>query len=368
MNLLFFAGGTYFAGMENALLGLMSCLQSRGHHIEAIVNYWNDGVFPTKLDAEGIRFHPLKLGKLTRSKPKWTIAALRDMPSAGREFKRIIKAMSAHAVIHVDIVQALTSMMWVPRNVSNIMYVHTEPGPQFFSLAGRLTTSRMRGTIGVSEFIVARLRKLACKRPVRVVYNGISVPETKIRGQKCSEHVRILIVGRISNQKRHKLLIDALKLLPPENRSKMELVVFGKSDNEPIDYLKDYIDRAGLTSKIHWRGFVSELQLIYEDAHILAAPAVDEGFGLTILEAGLFGLPVVASDSGAFPEIIIDGVTGFLFPPDDAAALAACLSTLISDEAMRAKMGEAGREHVRRKFDISRTADEFVETVSAMTA
>ena len=78
-----------------------------------------------------------------------------------------------------------------------------------------------------------------------------------------------------------------------------------------------------------------------------------EGAPLSVLEAMAAGLPVVASAVGGVPEIVADGATGLLVPPDDAAALAAALEQLLADAALRRRLGAAGRERVRVRFDLA---------------
>ena len=109
-----------------------------------------------------------------------------------------------------------------------------------------------------------------------------------------------------------------------------------------------------------WTGFVSDRDEIYDALDILVAPAVDEGFGLSIVEAGAYGLPVVAARSGAFPEVIQEGRTGFLFEPGNVEALALALERLILDDDLRTSLGLAGRTQALQSFTVSRMADDFV--------
>ena len=88
-------------------------------------------------------------------------------------------------------------------------------------------------------------------------------------------------------------------------------------------------------------GFVSSQAEIYRNIDVLVAPAVDEPYGMTVLEAGSHGLPVVATRSGGHPEMVQDGVTGLLVPPDDPKALARALERLL-DEGLRTTLQKAG--------------------------
>ena len=85
---------------------------------------------------------------------------------------------------------------------------------------------------------------------------------------------------------------------------------------------------------------------------------------MTVVEAGAHGLPVVAARSGAFPEVIRDGETGLLVPPDDPQALAKALQRLIADPDLRRRLGDAARAHVAASFSVEKMADRFVAALA----
>src|SRR5207245_5777728 len=87
---------------------------------------------------------------------------------------------------------------------------------------------------------------------------------------------------------------------------------------------------------------------------VFALPSREEAFGIAALEAMAAGRPVVATRVGGLPELIEDGLTGLLVPPDDPAALAAALARLAADPALRARMGQAARERAAACFPVER--------------
>ncbi len=89
-------------------------------------------------------------------------------------------------------------------------------------------------------------------------------------------------------------------------------------------------------------------------ADLLVHPVRWEGFGLALLEAMLASLPVVASRVSAIPEIVVDGETGVLVPPDDAPALAAAITRVLDDPG---EYGERGLARARSEFSVARMAD-----------
>ena len=86
---------------------------------------------------------------------------------------------------------------------------------------------------------------------------------------------------------------------------------------------------------------------------LLVHPATLEGLGIILLQAGASGLPVVASAVGGIPEVVVDGKTGSLVPPEDPEALAATVISLLDDPVRLSEMGEAGRARIYRDFSVA---------------
>jgi len=103
----------------------------------------------------------------------------------------------------------------------------------------------------------------------------------------------------------------------------------------------------------------AEIEAFYRSADVVAIPSRWEGFGLIAVEAMRAELPVIASRVGGLPEIVDDGVTGVLIPPDDKAALVSALRD-IPDERLAA-MGRAGRQRFLRHFTLDRVHRQIAE-------
>ena len=103
----------------------------------------------------------------------------------------------------------------------------------------------------------------------------------------------------------------------------------------------------------------SELPAYYRGAAISVIPSLEEGFGIPAVEAMGCEVPVVASDAGGLLEVVEDGVTGRIVPRGDPDALARAIDELLADDALRARMGKAGRERALRLFDWDRSVERF---------
>ncbi len=169
------------------------------------------------------------------------------------------------------------------------------------------------------------------------------------------DKVIVLTVGRLHPRKGQLLTLEALQLLPPEVRRRLEYWIVGSQSKD--GYEAKLRATAALHPDLSVRFFGNlpdeELSSIYDRADIFAMTSINhghsiEGFGLVYLEASAHGLPVVAHDVGGVSEAVLDGETGLLVPPHRPAQLAAAFEKLIHDPALRHRLGHAGREWAGR--------------------
>lgn len=99
-------------------------------------------------------------------------------------------------------------------------------------------------------------------------------------------------------------------------------------------------------------GWMSDMQSVFERAHIVCLPSYREGLPKALIEAAAAGRPIVTTDVPGCREVVDDGVHGFCVPPRDAHALADALATLIADPVLRARMGQAARMRAEREFGL----------------
>ena len=117
-------------------------------------------------------------------------------------------------------------------------------------------------------------------------------------------------------------------------------------------------------------GMLSKREVIQLLSHstLFACPSVYEPLGIVNLEAMACGTAVVASKTGGIPEVVADGDTGLLVPPDDPAALAESINSLTRDPDRAKAMGTAGRERAQTQFDWARIAEQTAQLYRAVVA
>jgi glycosyltransferase involved in cell wall biosynthesis len=116
---------------------------------------------------------------------------------------------------------------------------------------------------------------------------------------------------------------------------------------------------SGVADQVRFVGFITDPERFLQDLDIAAFPSRSDSFCLAAVEAMSCGLPVVASAVDGLAEIIQDGHSGLLIPPDDPAALATTLERLCRDAALRQTLGRAARCEVETRFAVERIAVRF---------
>ena len=163
------------------------------------------------------------------------------------------------------------------------------------------------------------------------------------------------------------LLRDGVEL-PDGVRKRLRLLLVG--DGPERAALEARVEALGLRERVTFAGRVPHGQvpawLNRLDIYVAASRLDSESFGVAIIEASSCGLPVVVSDAGGLPEVVRDGQTGLVVPRNDPAALCAALIRLVSDDALRARMGLAGRELVRRDYEWERCVDHMLACYAAL--
>jgi len=228
---------------------------------------------------------------------------------------------------------------------------HVVP-PDFvrFRACEAMVPSRQQLDGTVRSYLLRRSR-------VHVVPNGISTEEFK-PGSRDEARAKLglgpgpilLCVGRLARDKGFATAIEALgRIADPDAR----LVVLGGGPEREL--LEETARKAGVSSRIDFLGSKPRAEVI---DHLAAADIFlfpterDEAAPLVPLEAMAAGLPVVASDIGGGAELIENGKSGVLVPPAAVDPLAQAIDSLLADDALRRRMGEAARERIVERYTI----------------
>ncbi|MDO6719344.1 glycosyltransferase family 4 protein [Psychrosphaera sp. 1_MG-2023] len=161
--------------------------------------------------------------------------------------------------------------------------------------------------------------------------------------------VVIGVLAQFIPRKGHSVLFSAFKSLIAKEPN-VQLLVFGKGPLE--EELKQEIIQLGLSNKVQFCGFRTDLARILPNLNLVVHPAFAEGLGVSLLQANACGVPIIASRVGGIPEIVTDGLNGLLVDPGNVQELFNSLEDLVSDTNRIEQMAAAGREKVLKTFSI----------------
>lgn len=200
----------------------------------------------------------------------------------------------------------------------------------------------------------------------QVVYNGIELP-IPTRPKDHSARLRVACVARIHPKKGQWVLVEAA-VRAQEAGHAWELHFYGDALPEHrhiLDELQRRIAETGLDATFH--GFVADTAKLYLDADVAVVPSiVPEEFSLVCVEAQAMETPVVATGPGGPSEVLEDGVTGLVVPPDDAEALKDAILSLERDPDRRRAMGQVGKARAKELFSREVFARRILENCQAL--
>ncbi len=167
-------------------------------------------------------------------------------------------------------------------------------------------------------------------------------------------------LGQTRGLKGHEDFIDAIKLADLQRKDLMAVVIGGAWDKAWYEKkIRDYGQkRCG--AYITFLGVRNDVPDLYPDFDVAVHPSHSENVGGAV-ESLLFGIPTIATRVGGLPEVVIDGVTGWLVPPKKPTLLAATILEVLQDLDKGREMAKRGQELVRQLFDVKRTAAEVAD-------
>lgn len=225
-------------------------------------------------------------------------------------------------------------------------------------LLKRLTSRWLAAHVAVSDSSAREMERLAGlpSGTVRTIHNGLAPVERQPRRGAGS---LLGAAGRFVPQKGFDVLLRALAELPQAS-----LLLVGDGPERPR--LERLVDELGLRDRVELTGWRTDAAALLSAVDAVVVPSRAEPFGLVALEAMSAGLPVVASAVDGLVEVVTDGVTGLLVPPDDPHLLAEALARVLVDRELSRSLGERGREAARSTFSRERMTEAFEDLYRAV--
>jgi glycosyltransferase involved in cell wall biosynthesis len=249
----------------------------------------------------------------------------------------------------------------VPAIIHTVHNVYVKRRPKYHWINRGLSffTDRIIAVSGAVKDSVIHYDHIQPEK-IQVLYNGIDLPQPGFQGNRVpirsalgikTDEVAIGVVARLEEQKGHKVLLEALTLIP-HLHGRLKAVFVG--DGGLRQSLGAETRERGLSDRVLFLGTRKPIFPILEALDLFVLPSLWEGFSMALLEAMAMGLPVIATNVGGAEEVITSGRDGFLIPPGEPRVLAEAIQEALTNRERFLQMAREGRKRVREHFSKER--------------
>lgn len=260
----------------------------------------------------------------------------------------VSKLLSIPFVIIIHHVHGKTLFEELPSILAHVVYVYELAMLKLYAICEPYVVT-------VSESTKCELKTIGFQEgKIWIVYNA--APQSPIaKSNVKSSDPLIAYVGRVKRYKRLDHLLEAVKEVP-----NAKLIIAGKGDSDVYDGLRTLATELQINSRVKLVGEVSEEEKwsILQKAWVYVATSMKEGFGISVLEAQSFGVPVIAYDVPGLNESVKDLRSGILVRDGDIAGLAKAITLLVNDRVLREKLSRGARCYAG-SFSWDKSAHQF---------
>lgn len=376
MKIIVVCGAGYVSGKEKIMLSLLKGFAKDQHDVFCITSTWGNGQFEELLECEKINYAKLRIGFISKtftlSALKMTMHQILYLPKLLYNYAKIIRRFKPDVIIHSNFHHLFLLYPVIKANGAlNIYHNHESIGDtKFYKGLFGLFNKKIALFISVSEYVTGRLRKLGIpEHKLRTIHNGLEIVEYPPVSLGKDNVINIGVVGQVGGWKGHEDLVLSLEILTKEGfTGQFKLSIFGTGDIVFLNELKDLIKQKGLEKFVEWEGFKKSLNEIYASLQLVCVPSrSEEPFATSVLEAGLFALPVIVTGKGGFPEMVAHGYNGFIVNANSPEEIAHYLRLLILDPNLLIKMGLNHRQTIYKNFSFPVFIAKWESMLSALT-
>lgn len=303
--------------------------------------------------------------------PSMPVAAKKDLKPGGivkfvkslLTFGKVIGKLKAEGmdVMYVNTLALVPVLFFFRRSgVKKIIHVHEimTNDKLLHRLLNGFALKLADAVICVSDAVRRNLCGLGYDDKLQTVYNGISFKSGSEDLRKMdvdADKVNMALIGRIKPKNKGQiLLLEAMTKMHREVIKKTRFYFVGspvQGQEYMLAEVERKIDELGLREYVTMMPFVNDIEIVYRAMDVIIVPSVfDDPFPTTVLEGMYWGRPVIGTATGGIPEMIADGVTGFIAERDNPDSLADKITALVTDKALAVRMGENGRRRFENNF------------------
>jgi len=345
-------------------------LAKRGHEAHFIT--YERPVAIQDQDYENVYVHLVSVVEYPLFKyPPYTVAL-------GSEMFRVTEQQDLD-LLHVHYALPHSTAAFLAREITGKPYVATLHGSDVTILGSdcsympvnTLSLERADAVTAVSKFIAREAReRLGISKEIKVIPNFVDsdrfVPAPCVDPEMLEK--RDVVVTHISNfrpVKRIEDLVYAMSIVTKEAPGARLVLVGNGPERHKIERLVDQLD---IRRNVQFTGYRSDVPNLLRCSDIVVLCSETESTPLTLLEGMSCGLPVVATDVGGIPEIVDDGVNGFLVPLKHPEAIAERILELNADLGLRKRLGDAARGTVMKRYTVDKIVGQYTEVYEEITS
>ena len=367
-RILILCGGTIYYGAEQIAVTMMRACLENGWEVECISNAWTDGRFPAAVARLGVPITKLHMGWIYISQWWWTIHSFLRWPGALLQFRRFQHRFQPDVIICFGYRPVFVFWPFLRTPLVVSLHEAVDPTARRFDLLPRCAAKAARFW-ACSSFLRSDL--VAAGLPPEQVHSVLNATDSAVvpsrdRGA-VREPIQFGVVGRLSEGKGQRIFLQAISLMSEAERRRGVYVLYGAGEAETVAELRRLADTLGVAESVRFAGYVGDQEAIYSEMDVLVMPVLaPEAFGLVVIEAGLRGIPVIASDLGGLPEIIEAGAGGLLVPPGQSQALRDAMCEMMEDTIRLREMGKRHEKRCRGLFSLERLAADLNREVDEL--
>jgi glycosyltransferase involved in cell wall biosynthesis len=269
---------------------------------------------------------------------------------------RLLELAKQADIVHLNSVMlALPALVASLSGARTVYHLHELPG----KIGRLLTAAIMRADCAAfcSQTCADHFAAVRAKKKV-VLVNAVQLPEALDKPDS-GRVPKVVMLGSINHGKGQDLLLDAFALV----RNRAELHFYGNVGLSARSYARTLRAKAAetLAGTVFFHPPTDDISGLLAETDLLVHTSRRESFGMVLVEAMAAGIPVIANNLGGMREVVADGETGYLVEPGNPELLAARIDTLLADPGLRKRMGRAGHERVRERYDIAVRVKDYHE-------
>jgi glycosyltransferase involved in cell wall biosynthesis len=353
MKILQSCGSHSWGGLEMQALTLAKALREGGH--ESAILCPPDSELREQSEAENLTVFPYFKPGLQRI-------------AVTIQIKKLLSAQKydiVHTHLSHDLWRLVPALHLAKHPSKLILTKHMGSSVKKTDPLHRYIYNRVDLILGISNYIVENVRRTCPVPPEKVSllpnaivpesYNPAEFDKAALRRELGIEEAALVIgiLGRFTPMKGHREFFRAAQLIKDQATGPICFLVVGSASFGEEAYeqeIRKMVIDLDVTEETIFTGFQADSRKMLAVMDILAFPSHKESFGLTLLEAMAMEVPAVASNSGGVPDIVIDGETGILVPPQNAELLAKEIINMMKSPEQRRRFGTAGRRRVEERY------------------